>query len=80
MALFGAAHGWVGAKRFPLTKMSHNDETSHSYALPKEDTKNIIITWNSLWVLLASVFFNWKLSNFAISKNTDIVCISKHNF
>ena len=23
MALFGATHGWVGAKRFPLTKMSH---------------------------------------------------------
>ena len=31
MSLFGAAHG----------QTSYNDETWHSYTLPKEDPKNI---------------------------------------
>ena len=46
MALFGAAHGWVGVKGFPLTKMSHIylSMMKLRYALPKEDTKNITIT------------------------------------
>ena len=34
MGFFGAAHGWGGAKIC-------NDETWHSYTLPKEDQKNI---------------------------------------
>ena len=37
-----------GAKRSPLPKICHsyptNDETWHSYSLPKEDPKNILIT------------------------------------
>ena len=47
MGLFGAAHGWVGVKRFPLPKIYHMDETSyidktrHNYTLPKEDTKDM---------------------------------------
>ena len=34
----------------------------------------------SLCVLLASAFFHRKSANFAISRNTDIDCISIHNF
>ena len=38
----GAAHEW-GTKRSNLPKIcniSYNDETCHSYTLPKEDPKN----------------------------------------
>ena len=50
MGFFGAAHGWEGgAKRPPLPKMKllpkmkplPNDETWHSYTLPKEVPKTI---------------------------------------
>ena len=44
MGLFGAVHGW-GAKKAPIflksITHSYNDETWHSYALPKEDPKTI---------------------------------------
>ena len=40
MGLFRATHGLAGAKRSPSLK-SVNDETWHSYNLPKEDPKNI---------------------------------------
>ena len=37
MGIFGAAHRWA-----PLfSHIFYNDETWHSYALPKEDPKNI---------------------------------------
>ena len=39
MDIFGAAHGWGGAKN--LSHKSYNDETWHSYTLPKDDPKNI---------------------------------------
>ena len=42
MGLFGAADGWEGAKGPPSLKQSHisyNDETWHSYTLPKEYPK-----------------------------------------
>ena len=41
----------------------------HNYTLPKEDPKNIWITWHHLWVLLTSVFFCRKSAIFAISGN-----------
>ena len=45
MGIFGAAHRWWGAKKVPpplnLWQISYNDETWHSYTLPKEDSKNI---------------------------------------
>ena len=49
-----------GGKKTPLPKnhKSSNDETWHSYTLPKEDPKNIWITWHIPWLLLTSVFFN----------------------
>ena len=37
MGFFGAAHGWGGA----FWHISYNDETWHSYTLPKEDPKNV---------------------------------------
>ena len=79
MVLLRAAHGWGGGggKKTPTyISMMKLD----SYALPKEDTKTILVTWNSPWVLLTSAFFKQKLENFAISKNTDIDSISIHNF
>ena len=50
MGISWAAHGWGegegggGQKGSPLPKICHtsyNDETWHSYTLPKEDQKNI---------------------------------------
>ena len=84
MGLFGAAHGWKGPKKAPLPyNLSHiscNNKIWHSYNLTKEDPKNTSITWHTRWVLLTSAFFNRKSANFAISRNTDIDCISIHNF
>ena len=51
-----------------------------SYTLPKEHPKNVWITWHTHWVLLTSAFFHRNSANFAISRNTDIDCISVHNF
>ena len=82
MGLFGAAHAW-GTKRPPSRKSDthiSNDETWHSYTLPKEDPKNIWITWHTPWVLVSLAFFHRKSANFAISENTDIDCILVHNF
>ena len=46
MGFFGAAHGWVGGGAFgpPPKNWPHtpyNDETWHSFTLPKEDHKNV---------------------------------------
>ena len=45
MGFFGAPHGWMGDKKAPppknLSLISYNDETWHSYTLPKEDPKNV---------------------------------------
>ena len=46
MAFLGAAQGWEGQKGkntyLPNTcHISYNDETWHSYTLPKEEPKNI---------------------------------------
>ena len=51
--------------------ISCNDGTWHIYTFPKEDPKKLLITWNSPWALLT--FFHRKLSNFAISRNADII-------
>ena len=52
----------------------------YSCTLPKEDPKNIWITWHPSWFLLTSAFFHQKSANFAMSENTDIDCILVHNF
>ena len=45
MDFFGAAHGWGGGLFGPPFKnppyISYNDETCHSYTLPKKDPKNV---------------------------------------
>ena len=42
MGLFGAAHRWgVGGEERGQKGPCYNDETWHSYILPKEDPKNI---------------------------------------
>ena len=47
MGFLGTAQEWGGggaAKRFPpptISHISYNDETTHTYTLPKEDPKNI---------------------------------------
>ena len=55
-----------------------NDETWHSYILPKEDPKTIWITWYAHWVLLPSAFFNRKLAKFGKLRNTH--CTKNHIF
>ena len=57
--------------------MAYNDETWHSYTLPKEDAK---IYKSRDTPLLTSAFFHWKSATFVISRNTDIDCILIHNF
>ena len=68
--------GWGGGqKKAPLPKICHTFPAIvklDSYTLPKEDPKNISITWHTPWVLLASAFFHWKSANFVISRNIDI--------
>ena len=70
MGFFGAAHGWGGGGSF-------KDETWHTYTLPKEDPKDVWITWHIPWVLLTSVLFHQKSENFATSRNTHIDWILK---
>ena len=79
--IFGAAYGWV--KKAPLPKICYTHPTMMklgSYNLPKEDPKNIWITWHTPWVLLTSAFFHRKSAHFVISRNTDIDWILIHNF
>ena len=83
MGFLRAAHGWVEDKDAALPKIYHNDETWHSYTLPKKDPKNpknIWIMWHTPWVLLAPGFSHWKSENFSISRNTCIDCILIQNF
>ena len=74
MDFVGAAHGWGdggGGQKSPSLNLSHiscNDETWHSYTLPKEHPKNM----HTLWVLLTSALIHWKSASFVISRNTDI--------
>ena len=65
MGFFGGAHGW-GVKQ-NLLHISYNDETWHSYTLPKNNPKNIWTTWHNPWVPLTSAIFHRKSANFAIS-------------
>ena len=81
--LFGAAHGWGGAKRTLLPKISHTYPTMMklgSYTLPKIYPKNIWITWYTPWLLLTSAFSYRKSVNFVISINTDKDSVLVHNF
>ena len=41
MGFLGAAHSWGFLAPFLKSIISYNDETWHSYTLPKEDQKNI---------------------------------------
>ena len=76
MGFFRAAHGLGGGG----SHISYNVEAWHRYTLPKEDPKNIWITWHIPWVLLRSAFFHQKSANLAISRNTDVDCILISNF
>ena len=63
-----------------MSHIFYNDETWHSYTLPKEDPGNIYNTWHTLWVLVTSAFFHWQSATFIILRNTDTDCILIHNF
>ena len=79
MGIFGAAHRKGGQKgSSSLKSVTHiccNDEIWHSYTLPKEDPKNILIMWHIPSVLLTLAFFHRKSANFVISINTDLDCV-----
>ena len=74
MDIFGADHVWgegEGQKSLPplnLSQIPNNNETWHSYTLPKEDAKNIWITWHAPLVLLTAAFFNQKSVTFLYIK------------
>ena len=74
--------GKGGCKKYPLPKIYHTYPTMMklgSYSLPKDNPKNIWITWYISWVLLTSAYFHRKSANFAISENTYANCILVHN-
>ena len=79
MGLFEAAHGWVQDQK-DLPFQNFVIHIWQIYTLPKEDPKNIWITWHTPWILLTSALFHWKLANYVISVNKDIDCILVHNF
>ena len=65
MGIFGAADRWEGGRAgkkvqlpYNLSHISYNNETCHSYTLPRKDPKNIWMTWHIPWVLLISAFFH----------------------
>ena len=71
MGTLGVAHRWAGGKKAPLLKVCHTYPTIMtlcSYTLPKEDPKNISITWHIPWVLLTSTLFHQKSANFCYIK------------
>ena len=84
MGLFRAAHGYMGrgAKSSPSLKTITICSTMKlgSFSLPKEDPKNMWITWHIPWILLTSAFIHWKSAIFAISRNADIDSILIHYF
>ena len=41
MDFLGAGHGWGGRGGGNPLHISYNNETWHSYTLPKEDSKNV---------------------------------------
>ena len=85
MGLFGAAHGWEAIKNAPLlfwksvTHILQWWNFAHLY-LDQRRSKKYMITWRTPWVLMISAFFHWKSGNFAMPRNVDIACISRHNF
>ena len=71
MGLFGAAHGW-GAKAPAknVSDISYNNETWHTYTLPREDPK----TRNHMTHPLSSAdisIFQQKSATFVILRNID---------
>ena len=73
----------TGATRPPpknLSQISYSNDTRRYYTLPKEDPKNIYITWHTPWILLITAFFYKKLTTFVITRNTDIHCILRHTY
>ena len=84
MGFFGAAHGWGRNKKAPpsLKSVTHILQWWNlaQLYLTQRRSKNISVTWHTPWILLTSVFFHWKSSNFAISRNTDIDCILIKHF
>ena len=55
--------------RSPFRKICYTYHTKKrlaNYTLPKEEPKNIWITWQTPWVLLTSALFNQKSAKFAI--------------
>ena len=68
-----------GSPPWNMSYISYNDDTSHSYTLPKENPKKYI---NHVTHHLSSAgisIFHQKSAHFAIPGNADIDCIWKHN-
>ena len=59
----GVRRGKKVSPSLNLSHISYNHETWHSYTLPKEDPKNIWITWHTSSFLLTSAFSHWKFAS-----------------
>ena len=83
MGIFGAAHGWGGAKRPPsLKSVTHPAMMKLGTVIPylNKIQKNMNHVMHPLSSLLTSTFIRWKSANFVISRNADIDCILVHRF
>ena len=45
--IFGVANGWRGGQKGPFLKIHHTHPTLMKLGIPKEDPKNISITWHT---------------------------------
>ena len=74
--------GW--AEKPPFPKICYTYPTIMKFGRvipwPKEDRKDISITWHTPWILSKSRLFHRKSANFAISENTGVDSILVHNF
>ena len=74
-----------GSKKAPIPKICHRYPTMMKLGMVIPYLKKIQKIYESRdtpspWVLLTSAFFHRKSENFVISRNTDVDCISIHNF
>ena len=72
MGFFGAAHGWGGGKKAPISKICQTYPTMMKLGivipyLKRIQKIKIWITWHTPWLLLTSGFFHRKSANFAMS-------------
>ena len=62
-----------GPYPYSLSRIYYNNRTWHSFTFPNEDHRNILIMWQSTWVLVMSAFFPPEIRNFRYIKKYIII-------